>query len=237
MGKFTLPDLPYAYDALEPYIDEMTMTIHHTKHHQTYIDKLNAALEKHEKLAERSAEELLADFNYLPEDVKGAVRNHGGGHANHSLFWEIMSPNGGGEPSGALASAIEEQVGSLKKFKESFNHAAVDHFGSGWVWLVVSGTETRKAKDKKNLLMLALPNQDSPIMGGHTPLFGIDIWEHAYYLKYENRRAEYVEAFWNVLNWEEAERRFNDLNRFGVGAGMAMDPDYVTGRSSTADSI
>jgi Fe-Mn family superoxide dismutase len=235
MGTFTLPELPYAYDALEPHIDAETMNIHHTKHHQTYVDKLNAALEGREGLAKKSVEELLVDFNYLPEEIKGAVRNHGGGHANHSLFWQIMSPNGGGEPTGALASAIETQVGSFKKFKEAFESAAVGHFGSGWVWLVVSGTETRKAKDEKKLMMLALPNQDSPIMGGHTPVLGLDLWEHAYYLKYQNRRPEYVQAFWNVVNWDEAERRFTELSRVGVGSGMAIDPDLVTGRASTAD--
>lgn len=235
MGTFTLPDLPYAYDALEPYIDAETMEIHHTKHHQSYVDKLNKAMETHPNLQNKSVEELLADFNYVPEDIKGAVRNHGGGHANHSLFWQILSPDGGGDPTGSLASAIDDQVGSLKKFQEAFSAAATSHFGSGWVWLVVSGTETRKAKDEKKLLMLALPNQDSPIMGGHTPLIGLDIWEHAYYLKYQNRKAEYVEAFWNLVNWDAAEKRFQDLSRVGVGQGMAIDPDLVTGRASSAD--
>jgi superoxide dismutase, Fe-Mn family len=235
MGKFTLPDLPYAYDALEPHIDAETMEIHHSKHHQSYVDKLNAAMEKHPNLQNKSVEELLADFNYIPEDIKGAVRNNGGGHANHSLFWQIMSPDGGGEPTGALATALDEQVGSLKKFKEAFSAAGKEHFGSGWVWLVVSGTETRKIKDEKKLLMLALPNQDSPIMGGHTPLIGLDLWEHAYYLKYQNRRPEYVEAFWNLVNWDEAEKRFQELNKVGVGSGMAIDPDLVTGRASSAD--
>lgn len=218
MGSYTLPDLPYAYDALEPHIDEETMRIHHTKHHQTYVDKLNAAMEG-ESLAEKSVEELLEDHANLPERIEKAVRNHGGGHANHSLFWKSMSPEGGGEPRQALGSAIESQFGSFDQFKEGFKSIAVNHFGSGWAWLVIGAGE-RKVKDQKKLLMLALPNQDSPLMGGHIPLLGLDLWEHAYYLKYQNRRPEYVNAFWNVVNWTEVENSFGGLETVSIKPGM-----------------
>lgn len=196
---FTLPELPYAYDALEPYIDAKTMEIHHTKHHQTYIDKLNAALETHPELADKSAEELLADLDAVPEDIRGAVRNHGGGFVNHNLFWTVMTPNADKEPSGELAEKITESFGSLDAFKEKFNAAATGQFGSGWAWLVVSNGA---------LEVMATPNQDSPISQGKTPILGLDVWEHAYYLNYQNKRPDYIAAFWNVINWAEVTKRY-----------------------------
>ena len=202
MGKYTLPDLPYDYSALEPHIDARTMELHHTKHHQTYIDKLNAALEGHDDLSNQSIDDLMRNFSSVPSDIQGPVRNHGGGHANHSLFWTILGPNGGGEPSGDVASAIDDAFGSFKEFQEKFNAAAVNRFGSGWAWLVVDGG---------SLSVIDTLNQDSPLMDGKTPILGLDVWEHAYYLKYQNRRPEYVEAFWNVVNWDEVN------NRFGAG--------------------
>jgi superoxide dismutase, Fe-Mn family len=198
-GKHTLPDLPYDYAALEPHIDGRTMEIHHTKHHQTYIDKLNAALEGHDDLAGQSIEDLMRNLAQVPSDIQGPVRNNGGGHANHSFFWTIMSPNGGGEPSGALASAIDQAFGSLKEFKEKFTAEGVNRFGSGWSWLVVDGG---------SLAAYSLPNQDSPLSEGHTPILGLDVWEHAYYLKYQNKRPDYIEAWWNVVNWDEVSKRF-----------------------------
>ena len=174
--SYTLPDLPYAYDALEPYIDEETMHLHHDKHHNTYVTNLNAAIEKHPELGEKSVEELLADFDSVPEDIKTAVRNNGGGHANHSFFWEILAPNAGGEPTGAIKEAIEETFGSFADFKEEFKTAATGRFGSGWAWLVI--------KDGK-LAITSTANQDSPLMDGQTPVLGLDVWEHAYYLKYK----------------------------------------------------
>lgn len=200
MAKYTLPELPYAYDALEPYIDAQTMTIHHTKHHQTYVDKLNQALEGHDDLSSQPVEELLLNlFVKVPEDIQMAVRNHGGGHANHSAFWTLLQPGGGGKPSGAVAAAIDESFGSFSDFREKFSTTAAGHFGSGWAWLVTAGGK---------LALLSLPNQDSPLMTEMTPVLGLDVWEHAYYLKYQNRRPEYIEAFWNVVNWEEVNRRF-----------------------------
>ncbi len=200
MAKYTLPDLPYGYDALEPHIDAKTMEIHHTKHHQTYIDKLNAALEGHEDLTTDNVDDLLRNFSKVPKDIQTPVRNHGGGHSNHSLFWTVLGPDGGGEPSGGLADAIKSGLGSFKEFQEKFNAAATNHFGSGWAWLVVDGGK---------LDVISLPNQDSPLMDGKTPILGLDVWEHAYYLKYQNKRPEYIEAFWNVINWEEVGRRFD----------------------------
>ncbi|MBX5435657.1 MAG: superoxide dismutase [Alicyclobacillaceae bacterium] len=194
-----LPPLPYAYNALEPYIDELTMQIHHDRHHGTYVNNLNAALEGHPDLQAKSIEDLLKDINSVPESIRTAVRNNGGGHANHTLFWEIMSPNGGGQPSGALADAINSTFGSFDKFKEEFTKAAIGRFGSGWAWLVVDGGK---------LSVISTPNQDNPLMEGKTPIFGLDVWEHAYYLKYQNKRPDYVAAFWNVVNWAEVERRF-----------------------------
>ena len=195
---FTLPALTYAYDALTPYIDEETMHLHHEKHHNTYITNVNAALEKHPELAEKTIEELLADLNSVPEDIRTAVRNNGGGHANHSLFWTVLAPNAGGEPTGAVKDGIEEAFGSFDAMKEKFAAAAVGRFGSGWAWLVVS--------DGK-LEITSTPNQDSPISEGKTPILGLDVWEHAYYLNYKNVRPEYIKAFWNLVNWDEVNSR------------------------------
>ena len=203
MAKYTLPDLPYAHDALEPHIDAKTMEIHHTKHHQTYVDKLNAAIEGHEDLQFDDVDELVRNFSKVPTDIQTPVRNHGGGHSNHSLFWTILSADGGGEPAGAVADAINSSLGSFKEFQEKFNTAATNHFGSGWAWLVVQGGK---------LDVISLPNQDSPLMEGRTPILGLDVWEHAYYLKYQNRRPEYIEAFWNVINWDEVNRRYESAD-------------------------
>lgn len=196
---YTLPDLPYAYDALEPYIDEETMHLHHDKHHNTYVTNLNAAIEKHPELGEKTVEELLADFSSVPEDIQTAVRNNGGGHANHTFFWEILGPNTGGEPTGAIKEAIDEAFGSFEDFKEEFKTAATGRFGSGWAWLVV--------KDGK-LAITSTANQDSPLMDGQTPVLGLDVWEHAYYLKYKNVRPEYINAFWSVVNWDKVNEYF-----------------------------
>ena len=197
--SFELPSLPYAYNALEPHIDAMTMEIHHSKHHNAYVTNLNAALDKHPHLAGKSLEELVTNLDGLPEDIRTAVRNNGGGHFNHSLFWKVMSPNGGGEPSGALAQAISTAFGDFASFKTTFAQAAVGRFGSGWAWLGFKGGK---------LTVLSMPNQDVPMMDGLTPVLGIDVWEHAYYLKYQNRRPEYVANWWNIVNWEEVARRF-----------------------------
>ena len=202
--SYTLPALPYAYDALEPNIDAQTMEIHYTKHHQTYINNLNAALEA-EKLPAPPVEELIAEIDALPESVRGAVRNNGGGHANHSLFWQVMSPNGGGTPDGKLAAAIEADLGGLEKFKDAFTKAAISRFGSGWAWLSVT--------PQKKLVVESTANQDSPLMTGNTPVLGLDVWEHAYYLKYQNRRPEYIAAFYNVVNWPEVARRYEEAMR------------------------
>ena len=196
---YTLPDLPYAYDALEPCIDEETMHLHHDKHHNTYVTNLNAAIEKHPELGEKTVEELLADFSSVPEDIQTAVRNNGGGHANHTFFWEILGPNAGGEPTGAIKEAIEETFGSFEDFKEEFKTAATGRFGSGWAWLVV--------KDGK-LAITSTANQDSPLMDGQTPVLGLDVWEHAYYLKYKNVRPDYINAFWSVANWDKVNEYF-----------------------------
>jgi Fe-Mn family superoxide dismutase len=196
-----LPALPYPNNALEPHIDEMTMMIHHDRHHNTYVTNLNAALENHPDLQNKSVEELIADLNALPEAIRTAVRNNGGGHANHSLFWEVIGPNGGGEPTGALAKAIDSELGGFAKFKEDFAKAGTTRFGSGWAWLSVN-------KDGK-LVVSSTPNQDSPIMEGLTPILGLDVWEHAYYLKYQNKRPDYIGAFWNVVNWSEVGKRYD----------------------------
>jgi Fe-Mn family superoxide dismutase len=196
-----LPKLPYPYNALEPHIDELTMTIHHTKHHQGYVNNLNAALDKHPELHQKSLEELLRGIDQVPEDIRTAVRNNGGGHHNHSLFWQIMAPNAGGEPEGKLAEAIKQTFGDFAKFKETFSNAAATRFGSGWAWLVISGGK---------LEVYSTPNQDSPLMEGKIPILGLDVWEHAYYLKYQNRRPEYIAAWWNVVNWPEVARRFEE---------------------------
>ena len=195
---YQLPDLPYDYSALEPHIDARTMEIHHTKHHKTYVDKLNAAVEGHDDLQYDNVDDLLKNFDKVPADIQGAVRNHGGGHSNHSLFWTIMGPDGGGEPSGTVASAIDDSFGSFKEFQDKFTTAATAHFGSGWAWLVSDGGK---------LDVISLPNQDSPLMTGKTPILGLDVWEHAYYLKYQNKRPDYIEAWWNTINWSGVEQR------------------------------
>ncbi|MEX2143924.1 MAG: superoxide dismutase [Anaerolineales bacterium] len=196
---FTLPQLPYEFNALEPHIDARTMEIHHGKHHQAYVNNLNAAIEKHPALGDKSLEDLVIGWNSLPEDIRGAVRNNGGGHYNHSLFWVLMAPKGGGEPSGALADAIKKAFGDFGAFKEKFAAAAMGQFGSGWAWLV---------KSSDGVTVVSTPNQDNPISNGQTPIIGVDVWEHAYYLNYQNRRADYVAAWWNVVNWDEAAKRF-----------------------------
>ncbi|MCK5316362.1 MAG: superoxide dismutase [Anaerolineales bacterium] len=197
---FKLPELDYSYDALEPYIDARTMEIHHTKHHQGYVNNANAALEKYTDLHSKSVEELLADLSALPEDVRTALRNNAGGHANHSLFWRVMAPGAGGEPSGALADAIHTAFDDFDSFKGVFSKAAATRFGSGWAWLVIDGSG--------GLQVRSTANQDSPISDGLKPILGLDVWEHAYYLKYQNRRPDYVAAWWNVVNWNEVTRRF-----------------------------
>lgn len=200
MSHYTLPELPYAYDALEPHIDARTMEIHHTKHHAGYVAKLNAAIEGHPELCEVPLEDLLANLASVPEAIRTAVRNNGGGHLNHSLFWPLMSPQGGGEPVGELADAIRGEFGSFEKFRELFNAAAASRFGSGWAWLSLN----RFGK----LVVHSTPNQDSPVMEGYKPVLGLDVWEHAYYLQYQNRRPDYIAAWWNVVNWEQANRNF-----------------------------
>jgi Fe-Mn family superoxide dismutase len=195
---FQLPPLPYDYAALEPHIDEATMRVHHDKHHQAYVDKANAALEG-TQWADASAEEILKNLEALPDEIRGPVRNNGGGHANHSLFWQVLGPDGGGEPGGALGAAISSTFGSFDELKSKVAAAGANQFGSGWAWLVWDGS---------GLAVTSTPNQDSPISAGQVPLLGIDVWEHAYYLKYQNRRPEYLEAIWNVVNWSEVERRY-----------------------------
>ena len=203
--SYSLPDLPYAYDALEPHIDARTMEIHHTKHHNAYITKVNAALEG-SGLDSKPIEELISDLSAVPDDKRGAVRNNGGGHANHSLFWTVMGPGGGGHPSGDLAAAIDSAFGSFDAMKEKFSDAAATRFGSGWAWLVVDGGQLKVG---------STANQDSPLMGqsiagiSGTPILGLDVWEHAYYLHYQNRRPDYISAFWNVVNWDAVAERFS----------------------------
>jgi len=194
---YEVPDLPYAYDALEPHIDEATMRVHHDKHHQAYVDKANAALEGTE-WADKDVEEVLKNLSSLPDDKQGPVRNNAGGHYNHSLFWQMLSPDGGGEPGGEVGSAISDAFGSFESFKDQFKEAGIGQFGSGWAWLVHDGSGLAIAKT---------PNQDSPISDGKTPLLGCDVWEHAYYLKYQNKRPEYIDAFWNVVNWDYVGQR------------------------------
>ena len=196
---YELPKLPYAHNALEPHIDARTMEIHHGKHHQAYINNVNAALENHPDLASKSVEDLVAGLAAVPESIRGAVRTNGGGHANHSLFWTVMSPAGGGEPSGELGEAIKSTFGDFGTFKDQFSKAAATRFGSGWAWLVVGGGK---------LSVTSTANQDSPLTDGQTPILGLDVWEHAYYLNYQNRRPDYVAAWWNVVNWEEVAKRF-----------------------------
>jgi len=197
---YTLPALPYAYDALEPHIDAATMEIHYTKHHQTYVNNLNAALEGAGIGADQPVEKLIAGLDALPEGVRGAVRNNGGGHANHSLFWTVMSPQGGGQPQGDVAKAIDAELGGFDAFKDAFTKAALTRFGSGWAWLSVT--------PQGKLAVESSANQDSPLMHGNVPVLGLDVWEHAYYLKYQNRRPEYISAFYNVVDWNEVARRY-----------------------------
>lgn len=198
---FTLPELPYAYNALEPFIDEETMHIHHDKHHAAYVTNLNKALEKYPDLQENSIEELLTKLSELPQDIQAAVRNNGGGHANHTFFWDTLKVNNGSGPDGELLEAINITFGDFESFKTEFGQAGLTRFGSGWAWLV-------KSADK--IAIMSTPNQDSPISDGKTPLLGLDVWEHAYYLKYQNRRPDYIEAWWNVVNWEAVAKRFSD---------------------------
>ena len=205
---YQVPALPYDYAGLEPHIDEETMRLHHDKHHQAYVDKVNAALEGTD-WADRPVEEVLRELDRIPEDKRPVVRNNGGGHANHSLFWEIMSPEGGGEPDGALAAEIESAFGGFDAFKEKVSTAGVNQFGSGWAWLVHDGS---------GLTVYGTANQDSPVMQGHTPLLGIDVWEHSYYLRYNNRRPDYIAAWWNVVNWPEVARRYESV---ASGAAVA----------------
>ncbi|WP_311081404.1 superoxide dismutase [Paenibacillus polymyxa] len=197
---FQLPELPYAKDALEPHIDAQTMEIHHDRHHNTYVTNLNAALESAPELQSKSLEDLISNLDSVPESIRTAVRNNGGGHHNHSLFWEVIAPNGGGQPTGAIAEAINNELGGYDKFKEDFTKAATTRFGSGWAWLVVG-------KDGK-LAITSTPNQDSPLFEGLTPVLGLDVWEHAYYLKYQNKRPDYIAAFYNVINWDEVNKRY-----------------------------
>jgi superoxide dismutase, Fe-Mn family len=205
-GTIQLPPLPYPYEALEPHIDAKTMQFHHDKHHATYVKNLNVALEKHPQLKNTSVEQMLQNLNSVPEDIRNTVRNNGGGHINHSMFWRIMKPNGGGEPTGAIAEAITENFGSFDNFKKKFNEEGTKRFGSGWVWLV-------RNKNGK-LEVISTANQDSPISAGKYPIMGNDVWEHAYYLNYQNRRADYLDAWWNILNWNEINLRLTDAVKF-----------------------
>ncbi len=202
MTTYILPPLPYAYNALEPYIDERTMEIHHTKHHQAYIDNLNAALEKHPELHETSLEELLKHLDRIPEDIRTAVRNNGGGHFNHSMFWLLMKPHGGGKPTSAIGDAIVKTFGSFDTFQQEFNAKAKTVFGSGWAWLCVN--------DRNELVVIATPNQDTPISQGLKPVLGLDVWEHAYYLKYQNKRPDYITAWWHVIDWDRVEEYYQE---------------------------
>jgi Fe-Mn family superoxide dismutase len=200
MAKYELPALPYAANALEPYIDEQTMIIHHDRHHATYVNNLNAALEGHDELSNKSIEDLIANLDAVPENIRTAVRNNGGGHANHSLFWNLLAPNAGGAPTGEVADAINTAFGSFENFKDEFAKAATTRFGSGWAWLVV---------DNGQLAITSTPNQDNPISEGKAPILALDVWEHAYYLKYQNKRPEYINAFFNVVNWDEVNRLYS----------------------------
>ncbi len=197
---FTLPPLPYDFAALEPHIDAKTMEIHHGKHHQTYVNNLNAAIEKAPELANKSLDDLMRNVSTVPESVRTAVRNNGGGHWNHSMFWQIMGPKAGGEPGGNLGNAIRTEFGDFAKFREQFSAAGVGRFGSGWAWLINNGGK---------LSVSSTPNQDNPLMEGQRAIMGLDVWEHAYYLKYQNRRPDYITAWWNVVNWKEVEKRFS----------------------------
>ncbi len=207
-----LPALPYDYAALEPHIDEATMKLHHDKHHQTYVTNLNAAIEKHPELAAHSPEDLLKNLDTLPDDVKAPIRNNGGGHVNHTMFWTIMGPNGGGEPTGAIGEQIRKDFGSFEEFKKLFNETTAKQFGSGWGWLIYErGTEQGAGGGK--LKIVTTPNQDNPISQGKFPILGNDVWEHAYYLKYNNRRPDYLAAWWNTVNWAEVNKRFEQAKQ------------------------
>ncbi|MED4531622.1 superoxide dismutase [Metabacillus fastidiosus] len=199
MSKFELPALPYVFNALEPFIDEQTMIIHHDRHHATYVNNLNAALEGQNDLGNQSVEQLISNLDAIPESIRTAVRNNGGGHANHSLFWNILSPNGGGNPTGEIAEVIEQAFGNYDLFKEEFTKAATSRFGSGWAWLVV---------DNGQLSITSTANQDSPLMEGKKPILGLDVWEHAYYLNYQNKRPDYIGAFFNLINWDEVNKLY-----------------------------
>jgi len=201
---YELPSLPYDYAALEPYIDEATMKLHHDKHHQGYVTNLNGAVEKHPELGKKTPEELLKDLAGVPEDVRTAVRNNGGGHVNHTMFWQIMKPKGGGEPNGAIAAQIKADFGSFEDFKKKFNEATAKQFGSGWGWVIFEGGK---------LKVVTSANQDNPISQGHYPILGNDVWEHAYYLKYQNKRADYLAAWWNLVNWDEVNKRFETAKK------------------------
>ncbi|OJV43817.1 MAG: superoxide dismutase [Acidobacteriales bacterium 59-55] len=201
---YELPPLPYDYAALEPYIDEATMKLHHDKHHQAYVTNLNGAVEKHPELGKKTPEELLKDLASVPEDVRTTVRNNGGGHVNHTMFWQIMKPKGGGEPSGAIAQQIKADFGSFEDFKKQFNEATAKQFGSGWGWVIFEGGK---------LKVVTSANQDNPISQGHYPILGNDVWEHAYYLKYQNKRADYLAAWWNLVNWDEVNKRFETAKK------------------------
>jgi Fe-Mn family superoxide dismutase len=201
---FELPKLPYDYAALEPTIDEATMKLHHDKHHQAYVNALNGAIEKHPELGTKSAEDLISDLNSIPEDIRNVVRNNGGGHVNHSMFWEIMKPGGGGEPTGKVGEQIKKDFGSFEDFKKQFGEAGVKQFGSGWAWLVSQGGK---------LKIISTPNQDSPLSQSLFPILGNDVWEHAYYLKYNNRRPDYLAAWWAVVNWDEINKRFDKVQK------------------------
>ncbi len=202
---FTLPDLQYPFDALEPHIDAKTMEIHHDKHHGAYVTKLNAALEKAPAIQGKSIEEVIKAIETLPQDIRTAVRNNGGGHFNHSLFWKVLSPKGGGKPTGNLLNEIEKSFGGFDAFKEQFSNAAANHFGSGWAWLGLDRS--------RKLVIVTTMNQDAPLMQGIKPVLGLDVWEHAYYLKYQNRRPEYIAAFWNIVNWDQASMNFEEAKK------------------------
>jgi superoxide dismutase, Fe-Mn family len=201
---FNLPALPYAYDALEPHIDARTMEIHHTKHHQAYTDKFNQAISSHQNFNNQSAENIITNLGTVPEDIRAAVRNHGGGYVNHTLFWQIMSPDGGGQPTGSLLQTLNQTFGSFKDFQEKFTHAAISQFGSGWGWLILNSNQ--------ELEIITTSNQDSPLTLGATPLLTVDVWEHAYYLKYQNKRPDYLDAFWHVVNWPQVSQIFDQHN-------------------------
>ena len=202
---FTLPPLPYAYNALEPHIDEQTMRIHHDKHHAAYVNNLNAALEPHADLQQKSVEELVAKIDSLPENIRTPVRNNAGGHVNHTMFWQIMKPKGGGEPTGAIADQIKADFGDFESFKKQFNETTAKQFGSGWGWVILEGGK---------LKIVTTANQDNPISQGHYPILGNDVWEHAYYLKYQNKRPDYLAAWWNTVNWEEINKRFETAKSY-----------------------